>query len=170
MNFVAIDFETATGSRSSACAVAIVTAEDGNIVDQYYQLIQPPGNFYWWKNIEVHGITPEHTWNAPLFADIFHDVAKRLQFNTIVAHNEAFDRTVLANTMDYYGLDDSRISLDKPWECTMKIYRHKGFRPCNLKACCDAMGIELQHHNALSDALACAKLYLLHLKSSALKF
>lgn len=170
MNFVAIDFETATGARSSACAVAIVTVEEGNIVDQYYQLIQPPGNFYWWKNIEVHGITPEHTRNAPLFSDIFHDIAKRLQFNTIVAHNEAFDRTVLANTMDYYGLADNRIPLDKPWECTVKIYRSKGLRPCNLQACCDAMGIELQHHNALSDALACAKLYLMHLKSLAMEF
>ena len=43
MNFTAIDFETATGKRSSACAVGIVTVEDGVISDTFYSLIQPRG-------------------------------------------------------------------------------------------------------------------------------
>lgn len=41
MNFAAIDFETATGRRNSACAVGIVTVEDGEIIDKYYSLIRP---------------------------------------------------------------------------------------------------------------------------------
>ncbi len=45
MNFVAIDFETAVG-RDSACAVDLVTVENGEIVEEYCQLIQPPVNRY----------------------------------------------------------------------------------------------------------------------------
>lgn len=161
MNFAAIDFETATGYRNSACAIAIVTVETGIIVDEYYTLIQPPNNAYWNQNIQVHGITPEQTLHSPNFEDVFHEISKRLMQQTIVAHNEAFDRGVLAKTMEFYGLADNRINLKDKWECTMKIYRQKGLKKYNLKACCNAMNIELNHHNALSDALGCAKLYLL---------
>ena len=45
-NFVAIDFETANGNRSSVCSVGIVVVRDGEIVDKYYSLIQPTPNFY----------------------------------------------------------------------------------------------------------------------------
>lgn len=161
MNFTAIDFETATGYRNSACAVGIITVEEGQIVDEFYTLIQPPNNSYWYQNIQVHGITPDQTIDSPLFEEVFHEISKRLMHQTIVAHNEGFDRGVLAKTMELYGLSDNRISLSEKWECTMKIFRQKGLKKYNLKACCDAFNIELNHHNALSDALGCAKLYLL---------
>ncbi|HON19268.1 MAG TPA: exonuclease domain-containing protein, partial [Salinivirgaceae bacterium] len=106
---------------------------------------------------------PKDTLNAPSFADVFPDIASRLHFNRIVAHNESFDRRVLKQSMEYYGLGDNRVNVDIPWECTMKIYRKKGFRPYRLNACCSALDIELNHHDALSDALGCAKLYLFHL-------
>ena len=38
-DFVAIDFETANGRRSSVCAVGIVVVRGGEIVDKYYSLI-----------------------------------------------------------------------------------------------------------------------------------
>ncbi|HBM15848.1 MAG TPA: DNA polymerase III subunit epsilon [Lentisphaeria bacterium] len=161
MNFAAIDFETATGHRHSACAVAIVTVQDGRMVDEYYSLIQPPGNEYWYrKHIEVHGITPKHTKNMPLFSGIYPEIRKRLAGKILVAHNESFDRNVLFYTMSHYALDYSDLNLNPRWECTCKIYRSKGFNPARLDCCCQRMGIELQHHQALSDARACAFLYL----------
>ncbi len=44
--FVAIDFETATGTRDSACAVGWVIVEDWKVKDVRNRLIQPPGNDY----------------------------------------------------------------------------------------------------------------------------
>lgn len=159
-NFVAIDFETANGSRSSACAVGIVTFEDGEIIDEYYTLIQPPKNEYHWGNIRVHGIKESDTWNQAFFNTIFPEIYKRLIGKTIVAHNEGFDRSVLRKSMEHYHIYHSDIDLYEPWECTMKIYRKKGFKPYNLAACSSVMNIELQHHEALSDARACGLLYL----------
>lgn len=162
MNFTAIDFETATGHRYSACAIGLVTVENGEITDQYSALIRPPGNEYWSVNIGVHGIRPKDTASAPTFAELYPEIHKRLAGKTLVAHNEAFDRSVLKSTMAHYALDYTELALPERWECTVKIYRAKGIRPCKLSDCCRHFGIQLNHHEALSDALACAKLYLMH--------
>ena len=51
-DFVAIDFETANGRRSSVCSVGIVIVRDGVIVDRFYSLIQPAPNYYtYWTPI-----------------------------------------------------------------------------------------------------------------------
>jgi DNA polymerase-3 subunit epsilon len=159
MTFVAIDFETATGYRNSACAIGIVTINNGKIVDEYHTLIQPPDNAYWSQNIRVHGITSRDTYSAPTFNEIFPEIEKRIKNRVVVAHNESFDRSVLKNTMSYYGLDYYGLNLADRWECTMKIYKAKGFTPYNLGACCREMNIPLKHHDALSDARGCAILY-----------
>ena len=160
MNFTAIDFETATGKRSSACAVGIVTVENGQITEKFYSLIQPPNNEYFGMNIGVHGIHPSDTKDAPTFAELYPEIRKRLQGVTLVAHNEVFDRSVLKRTMEHYDLDYAELELAERWECTMKIYKAKGFVPYKLNACCERLDIALNHHEALSDAIGCAHLYL----------
>ena len=160
MNFTAIDFETATGKRYSACAVGIITVENGKVIDEYNSLIQPPCNEYSYYNTKVHGITENDTFDALLFPDVYPEIKSRLTGKTIVAHNEAFDRTVLQNTMEYYNLDYSELNISNPWECTLKIYRTKGYKPASLDICCKKQGIKLNHHEALSDKRVCAMLYL----------
>lgn len=164
--FVAIDFETANYNSYSACAVAIVTVESHIVTDRYYSLIQPPKNIYFKGFCELHGIYPEHTENAPTFEDISGEILKRLEDETIVAHNEGFDRNVLKSAFQYYDLSPGALKLNKKWECTVKIYRKLGFRPAGLSACCERLDIPLQHHNALSDAEACATLYSMYLKKN----
>lgn len=161
MTFTAIDFETATGHAHSACAVGIITVEDGLITEEYHTLIQPPDNEYWYRNIMVHGIKPIDTLQIPTFDVLFPEIQKRLFGRKIVAHNESFDRNVLAKTMRWYGMYYDELELADRWECTVKIYRAKGYPKANLKYCSDRNGIALNHHEALSDARACAKLYLL---------
>ncbi len=161
MNFVSIDFETATGYMQSACAIGLVIVENDRIIDEYYSLIQPPDNQYWYSNIKVHGITPQRTFQTPTFDKLYQKIHPFLKGKNIVAHNESFDRNVLIKTMGYYGLNYADLNLSERWDCTLQIYRKKGFSPANLSACCSKMSIELDHHNALSDARACAKLYLL---------
>lgn len=161
MTFTAIDFETATGHPESACAVGIVTVNDGIIVDEYYTLIQPPYNHYTYHNILVHGIRPVDTIDEKTFDGHFPDIRQRLFGRTIVAHNESFDRNVLMRTMKHYGLYYDELEIADKWECTCRIYRAKGYKPANLKYCSQRNNIALNHHEALSDARACAKLYLL---------
>ena len=161
MTFTAIDFETATGSPESICAVGIVTVNNGQITDEYYTLIQPPNNEYWYRNVMVHGIKPMQTLQEKTFDSHFPEIQKRLFRRQIVAHNEVFDRRVLKSTMRYYGLYYEELEIADMWECTCKIYRKKGYKPASLNHCASLNDIPLKHHEALSDARACAKLYLL---------
>ena len=157
--FTAIDFETATAYHP--CSVGIVTVEEGIIVDEFVTLIQPPNNFYNPFNIQVHGIYPRDTANAKTFLEVFPEIERRLKNRVVVAHNESFDRNVLFKTMALHGLNYEDLNIGSRWECTVKIYKAKGFKPAKLSDCCRIMNIALDHHEALSDARACAKLYLL---------
>ena len=142
----------------------MVTVEDGEITDQFYQLIQPPANRCSWRNTLVHGLTSRDTYQAPLLPHIFPAIQRRLIGRALVAHNEAFDSNVLKSSMAHYGMDYKTLGLPERWVCTVRIYRSKGFKPCGLNVLCEQFGIELNHHQALSDALACAQLYLKHLR------
>jgi len=164
MNYVAIDFETATSKRNSVCSVGIVTVEDGEIIEEFHALIQPPNNEYNWHNIQVHGITEDDTINSPSFEHVYPEIKKRLAGKITVAHNESFDRSVLKNSMLDIGIDYSDIDLPEKWECTLKIYKTMCYQPAKLNVCCEYHGIELQHHDALSDARGCAKLYKIALE------
>jgi DNA polymerase-3 subunit epsilon len=159
MTFTAIDFETATAFHP--CSVGIVTVENGVIVDEFVSLIKPPNNLYSPFTIQVHGIYPRDTMNAKSFTQVFPEIQRRLQDRIVVAHNESFDRNVLAKSMALYGLSYDDLNLSPRWECTVKIYKAKGLKPTKLSDCCRTMKIELNHHEALSDARACAKLYLM---------
>lgn len=163
MNFIAIDFETAVSSRDSICAVGIVTVENGKIVEEYHQLIQPPHNLYNYHNSQVHGMTSEDTENSPSFSEVYPEIKKRIAGRTVVAHNESFDRSALKKTMASNDLDYSELSLPEKWECTMKIFKQKGYKPWDLATLSRKFKIKLNHHEALSDARACAKLYVQHL-------
>lgn len=163
MDFVAIDFETATSRRDSACAVGIVVVKNGLIVDNFSSLIRPTNNEYNPWCIRVHGITPDATKNSPTFDQVFPKIKNFLQGQTVVAHNESFDRSVLRQSATLYGLDTSCLNLNKKWKCTMKLFKGKGFKSAKLDICCNHYNIPLSHHDALSDSNGCALLYIIHL-------
>jgi DNA polymerase-3 subunit epsilon len=75
----------------------------------------------------------------------------------VVAHNVHFDARCLKETLEYYGLPVPEYTK----YCTMKIFGG------GLDANCEDYGIDLKHHDALSDAMGCAKLFLLHLEKGA---
>lgn len=160
MTFTAIDFELATAAYTSVCAVGIVKVENGQVVDQFHSLVRPPENKYMWQTTRVHGIKPKDTQAAPTFLELFPTIAGYLKGSRMVAHNEKFDREVLMKTMRMYQLDYRSLELSPKWECTSEIYRKSGFKRTKLSICCQIMGIELRHHDPLSDAMASAQLYL----------
>lgn len=152
-SFTALDFETATWSPTSICQVGMVRVENGEVVDQVEQLIRPPKNHYFYKNIEVHGIQPEETESAPDFWDYWGAMKPFIEDQVVVAHNSAFDVNCLRSTLAYYELAQPNFEE----RCTRKIFK-RGLAYLSKK-----YKIQLTHHNALSDAHACAQLYLIHL-------
>ena len=71
LNFVAIDFETATNKRTSICEAGICVVKDGKIVDTKSWYVRPEDNAYLYRNIQIHGIHPEDTEDASEFPEIW---------------------------------------------------------------------------------------------------
>lgn len=150
-SFVAIDFETATFNRM-ACQIGIAIVKDGEIIDQQEILIQPPQNIYDIQTTRVHNITPETTSNAPTFDVIWPKLKEIFNNQLIVTHNADFDLDVLKKNLIHYNIDEPHIR----YMCTCKL-----LGGASLFSACEYFHINLPlHHNALSDAVACAKLLL----------
>lgn len=154
--FVAIDFETADYGRDSACAVGLVRVEDGRIVRQEARLIRPPRREFVFTYI--HGITWEQVAEAPAFAGVWEELRPLLDgARFLAAHNAPFDRSVLRACCLAAGIAAPEL----PFECSVRVARRRwGIRPANLANVCRVLDIELQHHDALSDARACARILL----------
>lgn len=156
MAFVAIDFETACSGRESACAVGLVRVEGCEIVARETRLIRPPSqefSFTW-----CHGITWEDVVDQPPFYDIWRELAPMLEgVRFLAAHNASFDQSVLKACCKASGLEIPVL----PFECTVKLARKAwNIRPTRLDVVCRALDIPLNHHEAGSDAEACARILL----------
>lgn len=154
MKIVAIDFETADYGPESACALGMVSIENGHISGSRYLLIRPPSpNFVF---TYIHNITWEDVRNEPSFAEHRHEIEQFVEgAHYLAAHNAGFDRKVLLSCYGNIDYDHPKI----PFLCTVKLARQVwDIRPTTLPDVCRHLRIGLDHHNASSDASACAKI------------
>jgi DNA polymerase-3 subunit epsilon len=154
--FAAIDFETATYGADSACALAAVIVEDGVIVQQLYELIRPPSRTFSFTHI--HGLGWHDVKDAPDFAAVWQTFAPALaQVEFFAAHNAPFDQGVLQACCRSHGLAVPA----QPFVCTVRLARAQwDIRPTKLPDVCRYLGIDLRHHQADSDAAACARIVI----------
>jgi DNA polymerase III subunit epsilon len=154
--FVAIDFETADHGADSACAVGLVRVEELKIVARETLLIQPPRPHILFSFL--HGITWPMVKDAPIFKDAWAKMSPLLNGATfLAAHNAPFDRKVLATCCEKAELAAPPL----PFVCTVQLARRRwAMKPANLPAVCRRLGIGLMHHNAASDAEACARIVI----------
>jgi DNA polymerase-3 subunit epsilon len=154
--FAAIDFETANYNADSACAVGVVVISDGRVVHRQERLIRPPSSEFIFTHI--HGLTWSDVAAEPTFAEIWPELRALLkQVDFLAAHNASFDKRVLINTCASYGL----VAPKNPFVCTMDLARNRwNIYPTRLPDVCRWLSISLNHHNALSDAEACANIVL----------
>ncbi|MFO0808079.1 MAG: 3'-5' exonuclease [Gemmataceae bacterium] len=152
--FVAIDFETADHSPDSACAVGLVRVENGEIVARTSRLIRPPRRYV--RFTDIHGITWSMVEGEPCFGEVWPTLSAMLDgVGHLVAHNAPFDRGVLTACCVAAGLPVPPLS----FICTMQLARRTwGVRPTRLPDVCRFLGIDLKHHDALSDAEAAARI------------
>ena len=163
-DFVAIDFETANYERTSICQVGLVVVENNIIVDEFSTFVFPPGGKIIPKFTEIHGITNDDIRHADVFPDIFsNELLKRISNKQLIAHNISFDKDVMFKTMSYYEMEDEISKIDWNWKCTLKSFRSFNMHEKNgLRPLSEHYKIELNHHDSLSDARACAKLFMIY--------
>ena len=165
INFIAIDFETATAQRTSICEAGICVVKDGKVVETKSWLVRPEGNMYSSWNIRIHGIHPEDTQSSPSFSEVWSEIMSYLaDCPILVAHNAAFDISCIRHSLEYYGLKHPNIT----YYCSLRAARHLYDFGCNkLDYLCEQFDISFEnHHRAGDDAKMCAQLFLREIKDA----
>ena len=160
MDFCAIDFETATHERHSACELGICVVENSQIVSTKTWLIKPPSFPYFnQRNIDVHGISPNDVKDAPTFDEIWYEAQEMMYGTLMIAHNASFDAGVLRSCLDYYGMFKPNLN----YLCSIQVAKKSwNYLPkYGLKNLAEHHQIKFKHHRAGDDAAACAKIALL---------
>ena len=146
-DFAAIDFETANGRRTSVCSVGVVVVRGGEVVDTLYSLIRPRPNFYSRFTTAIHGLSYEDTAQAPDFADVWKQIAPRIE-------------GCLRAVFELYGMPYPGYR----FYCTCRASRRtfgSSLPNHQLHTVSAACGFDLaNHHHALADAEACARIAL----------
>lgn len=173
-SFVAIDFETA--AWGAACAVGIAHFENGKMIEQRYTLLNPQISPRRWDRgaIKIHGIRPEDVTDSPTFADVWPELIHYAACYPLVAHNASFDMGVLKSELQRGSLAAPTVR----YGCSMQLARaawpkrrlrdvedageSAELRPApenhRLNTLSEFLAIDLDHHNALSDAIACGEI------------
>jgi DNA polymerase-3 subunit epsilon len=160
LDFTAIDFETANGSRASACQVGLTRVRGGEVVEKTGWLIRPPEGhdaFLEW-NTRIHGITAEHVAEALCWDEQIEDLIGFAGDDVLVAHNASFDMGVLRAACDVTAYDLPAYRYLCTLQVARKAYRLPSYR---LPVAAEAAGFTgFSHHDAVADALACAHIVI----------
>lgn len=159
-NFVAIDVETANNYPTSICAIGAVKVENGMIVDRLYRLVRPEPEFYFRYFTEsIHGIGIKDTESEPNFCEVWKEFADFIGDYQLVAHNKAFDEKCIRAAFRCYGMDYPDYRFCCTLQGSKRAIPHAMCPSYSLPYVCDFLGIPFyNHHNALADAEACAKI------------
>lgn len=156
VSFTAIDFETANPQRNSPCAVGLAKVRDGQIVDTWSSFITPHescGEFHS-RNTQVHGLTRASVAGAPTWEEVLPHIARYAGDDVLIAHNAAFDRSVMTKTCALY---DMEIPPNEWRDTLMAAKRCLTLASYALPAVCNHLGLPpFEHHDAENDAQSAA--------------
>ncbi|MEH7333960.1 TerD family protein [Neobacillus drentensis] len=165
VDFIAIDFETANNKMSSACSLGMVFVKDHTIVDEKYYLIQPPNLQFDSVHTRIHGMTADDVRNAKRFDEIWDEIKEYFEGTTIIAHNAQFDMSVLHSCLTEYSLTHPDFNYICSIPLSTGVCGGNGLGN-SLKERLAYFDLEItNHHNAVSDARACAELVIACMKT-----
>ncbi|MCP4528643.1 MAG: 3'-5' exonuclease [Aestuariibacter sp.] len=155
-NIVLLDTET-TGvyKNSQVCEISMVDGKTGLVLlDTLVKPSVPISKVA----LETHGISEEMVKDAPTWGDIHHIVQRILTDTTAVAYNHTFDKRMMKQSAEAYGLRLKGVQ----WDCAMKwLHDYMKTRTDpnpkwpKLTDVAEQYGIEFQGdaHRALADAV-----------------
>lgn len=163
MNFITLDFETATPDHDSACEIGLTIVRNFKVEKTLTWLIKPKQypNFHFF-NIKIHGIHPEAVANSPSFIQLWPEIRPYLESELILAHNALFDFNVLKRSLQGISINELNIR----YSCTYQLSKAhwSGLAQYDLTSLCKSLNIEIGNHRAGPDSRACAELAIQILK------
>ena len=169
MNFIVLDFETAThpSQRRDPCEIGLTFVYDNRIAESKSWLIKPPCYPHFDpNNVAINGITPAIVANSPEFPGIWRIVRLMIEGQFVLAHYTEFDMPVLCNTIKHYGLAFPSLR----YACTLQIARKvfPDYSNHKLEHLCQVHHIQYRSHRAGDDSRATAMLALIMFEKSGI--
>lgn len=158
MDFITIDFETATKDRDSPCEIGLTFVRDRQIVDTKSWLIKPKYDEFDYFNILIHGIRPQDVADKPEFNVLWTEIKPLVENQFLIAHNAGFDISVLRSTLEAYKIPFPTLNYSCSYIFSKKVWH--GLPSYDLKTLCKVNDIDLNHHRAGADSKATAELTL----------
>lgn len=152
LSFTAIDFETANREAHSACQLGIAVVQAGEIVERKSWMIRPPTAQF--EFTYIHGIEWRHVAGEPRFDELWPQIRPYLENQVIAAHNVRFDLGVFFALMKLYHIADWRVHAIDSVAIARRAWPHLPNH--QLQTVAAHLAIRLNHHDAASDAQACA--------------
>lgn len=158
--FICLDVETANASLSSICQIGAVIYENRRLVDQWSTMVNPNQEFRN-INIRIHGIRASDVATAPDLATMLGEL-QCFTGSSIISSYGAFDRSAVSQASMASGLQPPA----NQWIDLQRVVRNawpleftaNGWK---LSHMCKQLGISLEnHHDALSDAVAAAEVFI----------
>lgn len=117
-NACILDTETTGTYKDSQVIQLCIIDMAGNVL--FDSLFRPTVDIHS-AAVAIHHITKYHLRNAPLWTDMIDDVEDVLRGRTVIAYNASFDKRMLAQTLQTFGLGG--VWFDKlDWQCAMRAY------------------------------------------------
>jgi DNA polymerase-3 subunit epsilon len=159
MKLIGLDFETANGKSGSICSVGLACVEEGGVVETRHWLVKPHTSMTWMSPFctEVHGLTWKDVKDAPEFHQIWPAMRDFiLQGDCVVIHNAVFDLRHLRAALALYTLP----GIQFPYVCSLRVSRKTlpQIGSHALDAVAKHLGFTFKHHDALEDAITCARI------------
>ena len=166
-SWVALDFETATRERNSACAIGLAFGRKTEIIGKTSAFIKPPGNKFEEFHTSLHGIDASKVERERTFPELWPELIPAFSEVVVLAHNATFDISVLQSSLDAYGLAYPSIQ----YYCTVDFARKMWptLRNHKLNTVAEHIGIKFKHHDAEEDALVCARVVIECMKITGLE-
>lgn len=158
IDFVAIDAETANRRRGSVCSLAAVRVRNGRVVEQFATPVRPPIPGFETMNVRVNGIRETDVAGAPTWSAVHGRLTEFVGDDVVVAHNAAFDASVLREACLATGIATPRHA----FLCSRRLAESfLVLDKYGLKQVAAHLGLDpFVHHDALQDATAAAQVVL----------
>jgi DNA polymerase III subunit epsilon len=155
--YVICDIEaTGLDEEKEIIEIALITWENGKILDVFETLINPLRNVSSFIQ-DFTGVSSRELENAPKFYDVAEAIRMRLEGSIFVSHNTDFDLNLLRRKYTELGRPLQMKSF-----CTLKVAHHEipGLKSYTLDALCSFFRIKIKNrHRAIGDAEATLELF-----------
>ncbi len=162
---ISLDFETANNKRASVCSIGYVIEENKKVIKEDEIIVNPKSEFSN-INVKIHRIKDTDVEDAPTWDIVWKQIEDYITDSTLViAHNlKSMELACIKQECERYNMDLPKFlnSKNSNMICdTLQLARETlpNIDNYKLNTLCEYFNIELNHHNALSNAKACLDLF-----------